>query len=46
MGERSKQTERLAKQAARRNRALGLAYALSMAASYLSILADASSTVS
>eukprot|EP00891_Asterochloris_glomerata_P001477 jgi/Astpho2/1477/Aster-05363 len=46
MGERSKQTERLAKQAARRNRALGLAYALSMAASYLFILADTSSTVS
>jgi hypothetical protein len=40
MGQRAKRTARLALGAARRNRALAVAYSLSIAASYLIIVAD------
>jgi hypothetical protein len=40
MGQRAKRTARLAQAAARRNQALAIAYSLSIAASYLIIVAD------
>lgn len=44
MGQRAKRTARLAQGAARRNHALAIAYSLSIAASYLIIVADSMHT--
>jgi recombinational DNA repair protein RecT len=41
LGERAKQTERLAARAARRSRTLALAYSMSLAGAYLIMAADA-----